>query len=368
MIDAVSLENSPFRELYIPLAFLILAVGMQLVVLLAYRSFLYRKSAKTSSRIFMAFAILCAGYTAGFFSLIFERFFTYEFPIFNAYFYFQGWFFLSVGIVVFCVLIEQLYQQSFKTRYIFSILGVIAIVLNAVSGPNDWYSIFGFFTFQILNSFILVFLIFLERTASGRTRKLLKLVIWGFLLYFTGFFSISNSLLDFFNSEIPLLITYPILLLGACTIFYGFLQVLVFSDADWKDNCKEIYILSNISKELLYYYNFRDSRQTINQVNPLFTGGIFGLKSIISSISASSDDVESIELESNTFLIRNNPSFVCVLIINHYFGIHEIFLTEIEAIFKENYEFLINSCEIDCSINTSLFDGFSKLIHDLMLK
>jgi hypothetical protein len=336
-----------------------------MVILLFYRAALYRKSAKISSQIFTAFGILISGYSLGILSLTMQRFFTIQFSIVASYFYVQAWFFLGIGLFGFCFILEKLYRNSLETRYIFSLLAITSIFINAFESGNLILDSIGYVLFFLLNFYVIIFLVFLLKRSTEITRKLLELILIGYLIYIFGFLSAKDAVLYLINSEIFLLVTYPLMFIGAIITFYGFLKIPLFIDADWRENIEEINIINRNSNEFLFSYNFHTPDYGFSFENKLFSSGIVGLQTIIGSISSDQQEVNEVELEESTLLLKIINSVIIVLTVRNNFRIYSQILEQIAKQFNDSYGYIVNSGLIDSS-SQSLFSGFEKNIHKIL--
>ncbi|MHA1648185.1 MAG: hypothetical protein ACTSVL_11475, partial [Promethearchaeota archaeon] len=99
MGDSYLFTDPAYREIFIIISFVIIAISVENILILFYRSNNVRKSAKTTSKIFLAFAYLLVGDTLGFISLSILRLFPADIfsTLTNHYFYLQVWFFLGLG-------------------------------------------------------------------------------------------------------------------------------------------------------------------------------------------------------------------------------------------------------------------------------
>ena len=243
------MANSPYREIYIPIIFISLAIGLQIALLMYYRSILNRKSAKISSQLSIALGTFILGYSLSLLFLTIQNFFLSLTSSISTYFYVQGWFFIGLGNFGFCLIIEALYRKSFHSKFVFSILAIISLFVNGFAGNNLAFNIIGFGLFLIVNGFFIYFLSFLIKRAIGTNRKLLIINIIGFICYLSGFISSIKAVFNILNSEILLLVTYPLLMIGMVVIFYSLYQMPLFTDVDWREKIEELYIISQFPRK-----------------------------------------------------------------------------------------------------------------------
>jgi hypothetical protein len=369
MFNSISFENSPFREVYIPFSYLIIAISIEIIVLLFYRSMKYRHAAKYSSYIFLAFGILLLGYTIGFWSLLLQRFFLQDYSGWEKYFYVQAWFFMGTGVLCACIIIEKIYQKSFKTRYLFSIISACALIINLFNLVVPFLSYSGLSLFILLNFFLIYFLIMLIRKSSKKAKLYLYVNLIGFILYVLNFMFANQDLIDLLPEETSLIVFYVLQFVGSSLLFYGFYRIPTLDDLDWKNTILEFYIIHQNSNPMaktqyqtVYYYNFHHPEK---KARDIYAGGIVGIQLFIDKISRSGQKVRIIKQNDFTIIFEFEKQFTAVLTVSHSFRIHSNILKHILSKFIEDYGYVLETSMIDCS-NISIFDGFNNSIREIL--
>lgn len=344
-----------------------MAAQIEILFYLIYRAVFLKKSAPFSSQIFIGFACLIAGYILSFLSTMVERFYVNQIPWWQNYFYYQSWFFMAIGGILFAFFIERLYQKTFQTHYFFTMLGISVLFLNIFLLNSIYFTISVVALLVIIHGFLGFFFIFVLRKTIGRNRlKILFTFIGCLLLFFSRIFD-TEFFFDYITSEAFYLIEYPLILVALLMLYISFFALPVFNDVDFRENLEELYIISKVTNDNIYYYNFRTLSTQMTEANQLVPGGIFGLQTLIQTMMSTSEEseVELIEQDEVVLLMDHSETIICILVVNNHFRIHDMILRKIRSQFEEKYGFMIKACEFMC-IENSIFNGFEQIIQQTL--
>jgi hypothetical protein len=365
----MSVISGYFREYIIIFSFLIMAVESEIILYLLYRRIQLRKSAFFSAQIYLAFALLLIGYLWGFISMLIQNFFYALITEQTGYFYYQSWFFVGMGGVGFSLIIEHLYQKTFKTRYLISISSALMIIVTFLLMNTEFFSLSSIIQLTFVNIFLFVFGGFVWRNSKGTTRLKVGVTMLGFLLIFLERVFETTTLMQLVDISSYYSIGYPVLFGGLLILFSSFLSLPLFNDVDFRENLEELYIIAKSTNETIFYYNFKNASTILSDANQLFPGGILGLQSLIEAMdqNPTPEEIESeVIQQANVELILDvSLSFICVLTIQHRFRIHHEILKQISQFFEQNYSYLFQACESFC-VENSFFNGVPEFLHKLL--
>ncbi|MHA1584730.1 MAG: hypothetical protein ACTSVU_08640 [Promethearchaeota archaeon] len=370
MGDSYLFTDPAYREIFIIISFVIIAISVENILILFYRSNNVRKSAKTTSKIFLAFAYLLVGDTLGFISLSILRLFPADIfsTLTNHYFYLQVWFFLGLGGFFSVFTIEHLYQDTFHTKYILSVFAALSFILNIFTWDHTKWVIFsysGTILFLLFNGFLLFFLIFLHTRISNENRHFLHLINFGFFFYLINLLFANNYFFSLIDTDVIFLIMYISQLVGCFLLFQGFSNIPTFNEADWRETIQELYIISRKNSMISFYHNFRTP---FKKPEELFSTYILGIESMIDLLDNSTDKSpvsieKEIEQGDSKIYLLQNQDFLVTLKVKQSYNIYRKLLRSILEKFQEDYGFLIISIDIDL-LDFSLFHGFQReLLH-----
>ena len=357
------MEFTHYRELLLVFAFLIIMIGIEIVIILLQRARSSRRIANTTRQIFRSFAFLMIGYTIANISITFQRFLTFI-PIpswVHQYFHYQTWFFIGLGGLVAYFLLENLYQDVFKTKYIFSIGAGIIVIINFLSWQQPFFEASVLLLFTFFNVFLFFFLQFLYHRSSASIRKYVRLFIISFSFFLCNFLFALDITLSLIVFPEVFIFLYFLQLVGSYGLFYAFLRIPTLYDADWRDSIEEIYVISKVTNETVFYYNFMGPTQKYTNNN---AGSLAGIDVILAMLSTDySKTTESgfniIEQPRNVILMTQEKDYLGVLTVRSLFSIHKSLLTQLLHDFIVQYDFLLSSCHYNCDF-PEIFTGFSE--------
>jgi hypothetical protein len=345
----------------------IIAAKMEILFYLLYRAIFLKKSAPFSSQIFFGFAGLITGYILSFVSTMVERFYVNQISWWKGYFYIQSWFASAVGGIIFAFMIERLYQKTFRTHYFFTMSGLSILFVNLFLLNSVYFTISVVTLLTIIHGFLGFFFVFVLRKTIGRNRLKILFTFLGCLMLFAGRIFDTEFVMDYISLEIFLILEYPIIFLGLMMIFLSLFALPVFNDVDFRENLEELYIISKITNEIVYYYNFRTFSNKMTEANQLMPGGILGLQALIRTMTQTSEEanVELIEQDEICLLMDHSPQLIFILGVRNHFRIHDTIIRHIRTQFDEKYGFMFAACEFACIENT-VFNGFEQIIQKIL--
>ncbi len=266
------------------------------------------------------------------------------------------------------------------------ILGFIPLILLTFINSTQSLIFLISLSFSILNGlYIIRFMIILIKKSVGKIKKKFKLFFLGAMV------SIPSLIYALFVALqiLPPIITEIIYFIGVAELLTGFIIIYFsvydfppFYEFEWKKSLKRLFIIENIMKECLLYYNFetKDDDQTkninhlrndyINEIDKIIPGGIVGIEQIISTITGTlNEKINTIKGKDSVLLLKQGKEFkniTYILVIkkeleslNHFIN---VIRGQFESIFKE---ILLNLHKLkeDKGI---LFSSFNLIINKLL--
>lgn len=349
-------DSSTLREFFIGSSAILVALMMEIVGVLFYRMFQFRKSSKITWKIYMALAVLFTGYTVGFIALTITRLFILtDSHVLNQILYILAWIFIGLGGFGACVIIEKSYQDVFSTYYLFSALSCFSTFItiygwNHLERPVFSYS--GLISFLLINLYMFIFLTFLYYHGTKELRVYLRFIIIGFIIFIQNLLFFHNAFAWIINSNIFASLLYLSQIIGALFLFYGFIKIPTFNDADWRENMSELYIIEDTSKKILFYHHFKHPTTKPKKTFPKYFGGIESVLDLISNTDH--HRIEKIEQENSLLIIEQMENCVGILDVRSNYPIYSQILEQILKFFMNLYAEQKNSLYLRSEVNKFL--------------
>lgn len=215
-----------------------------------------------------------------------------------------GWFliFFSTTSVSFFIITEEFSTViNLKIAKILMVLNFIPMAIlflvPTLASPLFIGSIF----FVVLNGlYIIRFQLILIRKSVGSIKKKFRLFLFGAIIsLFALFFAALVGL-----GSLPPIINEIIYFTGICELLIGFIIISLsvhnfppFYEFEWRNNLIKLFIINQQNKNLLYSYDFIEKFEMKNKKNQnqpnnfdeLFSKGILGVETIITTITGTKD-------------------------------------------------------------------------------
>lgn len=301
-----------------------------------------------------------------------------------------GWAFAlssPIGFLSFIVLEEFSTIMNLKFVKIVMVLGLIPIVMVLTAGNRSPFFM-GTLIFAVISAYYIIgFQIKLIKRTMGNIKK-------RFILFFTGEIISLIALpfavmvgLGIFESPINEIIYFSgvaILLSGFITIFISAIDFPPFYEFEWKDNLLKIFVVNEQNNTCLYYNNIAENYKKLKAGNEttgdsvksyrehLFSGGISGIETIISTITdTKGDKINRIQQENSLILLEYGTaaSFITYALIvkKDMKSIHHL-LNSLKNVFELLFkEVLLNLDNVGNNYEL-IFGSFDIFIQDFLRK
>lgn len=230
-----------------------------------------------------------------------------------------------------------LFEYVFKkTRYFITIYLIVCATLIAFIRDFDLLNNFTLYTSAPMFLIIPLFMyyIFIKPT-SGFLRQRVLLATLGIFMVGVGIFFRFAFLSELLGNFI-----YPtgtmIAIFGVCFFGYGFAAFSSFTDLNWKDKLREIFVISK-NGVCLYAYSF-DQNCPI-QDSDLIGGGFSGIQALLSEMIHTREILRLIDYQNVEIMLEQETYHTFVLIIKQQSSFIryklKLFVQEFYEIFKD---------------------------------
>jgi hypothetical protein len=184
------------------------------------------------------------------------------------------------------------------------------------------------------------------KPSSGFLRQRIILATLGIFMVGIGIFFrfsfLSESVGDFM---------YPlgtmIAIIGLCLFGYGFAAFSTFTDLNWKEKLREIFIIKP-NGICVYAYSFEQNRSIAD--SDLIAGGFSGIQSLLSEIVHTSETLQLIDYQNVKIMLERGKYHMFILIIKEQSSIIryklKVFIQEFYEFFKDVVEIWDNNVDI----------------------
>lgn len=206
-----------------------------------------------------------------------------------------------------------LFEYVFKkTRYIITAYLIVCAILIAFLKDLETLNTFTLYTSGPMFLIIPVFLfyIFIKPT-SGFLRRRILLATLGIVMVGIGIFFRFSFLSESLGGYIYPLGTM-VAIIGLCLFGYGFAAFSTFTDLNWKEKLREIFVVTSAGV-CVYAYSFEKNRSI--EDSDLIAGGFSGIQSLLSEIVQTHETLQLIDYQNVKIMIEPGVNFVFILII-----------------------------------------------------
>ena len=373
--------NLDLRNIFIPLLFVSVALGYQIVIYFFYQYFKAKKEKLELNKILLAYGSIFGLTLTGFFIRIINLYYIGQnnLEIFN-FLTKITFVLLYLALMLFFIIISLkpfhkiIISNLTKILAVSMIIPIVAVFLLQIA--SLLFVIITTITLLISYIYILVFHSKIVKLSTGKIKKRLNLILFGFVLcviqHFIGGYIPSRVLFRNY-SQILQLISAPIFICGLMIIFLGVFKFPAFLEFGWKQSLLHLSIINRNNYKVIYSFDFTEAtNKSENQIKKfpkieesklILSSGIIGIDNIISGIADSnSEHIDTIKQEDFLILLNygDQPlsSIIFCLIVSKDMKSFRYFLKTIKNEFQQIYKnILINLNELK-DVEDKLFLGF----------
>lgn len=251
-------------------------------------------------------------------------------------FKFIGGMIQAAGLTLMVFVFEKMFVK--KSHFFLTGISIAILIINFLNlilmlPPN----ILSFINYSVALIIVLIFPYFffvLIRRTHGEIKKYMSLLLIGLVLYVLGITGGTKIAMDIIGLQVRL-IADILKIFGLTTIIIGFYNLPTFGEFDWKEKLREMYIISS-DGILIYHYTFSSSN--ISTDHDLIAGGVYGIKEMLSEMTASKQKLHIIDHEDVKIFFEYGEFVISALICEEErrtvsFKLRE-FTREFESFFK----------------------------------
>jgi len=233
----------------------------------------------------------------------------WEYSTINLELYLLSFNSMYISFAALTFIFEYIFKKTkyFITAYLILCAIIIAFIKDLATLNN-----FTVYTsgpmFLIIPLFL--FYIFIKPT-SGFLRQRILLATLGIIMVGIGIFFRFSFLSELLGEHMYSLGTM-IAIIGLCLFGYGFAAFSTFTDLNWKDKLREIFIVAPTGV-CLYAYSFEKNRSI--EDSDLIAGGFSGIQSLLSEIVETHESLQLIDYQNVKIMIEPRLDFAFILII-----------------------------------------------------
>ncbi len=338
----------PFYNLDLMVATSILIVSF-LSTLLFYQEWKKQKRAKNEQYIPYALMVLYLLLFVSGLLVIYSNFFTDQAVLdilIHTKVYFLGVAIISmfvIGILIFIA--ERIIRK--KTHHLFLFYFIVFSVLLSILYTQEIPIFRGiFFVGGIPFWFLIAFFVHrLVWKTSGELRKKMVIAVIGLGLFMMAF---TQTLIFTLQGRFELAIRFKALVLLAATLTtYGFYTIPSFTEFDWPDKIRHLYILNPNGGMCIFQHSFR--AESIRDQD-LFSGSLMAIQSLMQEMISSDKVLKTIDHEDAKIMFEQSPHAVTIMIADEdlqivHYKMQEV-LKEFEHIFGSIMEHWTGNLDI----------------------
>ncbi len=271
---------------------------------------------------------------------------------------------------------------SSKLARLFSVLSIVPIFAILLLETNAQEFIYVFVLILIEGVFMVIFQVKLIKNTFGNVRNRFILIFAGALIILVSMLLGGNTALNIFSVSEE--VFHLIFFLSVSSMFIGlvFIYVALFNfppilEFKWKESLLKLIVFNQENYSVLFTREFSIEDAHAGELvkessDQLFTGGISGIDSIISSVTNTEGaKIKKIKHGSSFILLEysskyENIPITFALVVKEDLNSIRYFLFSLKEQFESFYkEILLNYAEIEGNVQ-QLFGSFDIILNNLM--
>ncbi len=234
-----------------------------------------------------------------------------------------------------------------KTKYVITIYLISCSIIIAFA--KDLATLNNFTLYTSIPMFLIIplflFYIFIRPTFGPLRRRILLstvgLIMVGFGIFFR--FSFLIELLSGYTYPIGTLVA----IIGVCLFGYGFSAFSTFTDLNWKEKLREIFVVAP-NGVCVYAYSFAQNRSI--EDSDLIAGGFSGIQLLLSEMVHTKETLQLIDYQNVKIVLEQKVDYMFILIIKEESSFLryklKLFTQEFYEIYKDVIEIWNNRIDI----------------------
>lgn len=337
--SSLDFSQTPFRQIYIGLYFIVIFIAIQIAYVFLTTGIDSRR--EKIGRVNIAVSI---GFFIVAFNLILKL--ANRLVIFDPFAY-QKVLYITAAGAGFAVI--AITEPTFHDNRLYTIMGLICFLLYTFIdplGPYIWIPI----TWSAVLMIVPVhFFYYILKNVSKTFRTRLIALLFFIVLLYAGFIMNMEKNMQAVGEDWFVYLGLLFIIIGLSAVYFTFKEIDLFIEYGWRDCVLELYIIHKESYRPLYYQNLQKQRNgTINDLdnpsngqNPLFSGGLVGVNTLIKEITASQSSgtqgVSQINLEDKYLIIEHGDKSLFCFVTDKNLNSLRHFLRQIKNAWEKYY-------------------------------
>ncbi len=219
----------------------------------------------------------------------------------------------SIAIYASFAALTFIFEYIFKkTKFIITYYLIFCAILMIFIRDLETLDTITLYTCTPMFLIIPIFLYYIFiRPTSGFLRQRILLATLGIFMVGIGIFFRFSFLSELLGGYIYPLGTI-VAIVGVCLFGYGFAAFSTFTDLNWKDKLREIFVIS-LNGICVYAYSFEQNRSIKD--SDLIAGGFSGIQLLLSEMVHTSETLQLIDYQNVKVMLEQGKSHSFILII-----------------------------------------------------
>ncbi len=245
-------------------------------------------------------------------------------------------------------LLEYFIQKYRKTKYIFTIMGLILGSLNFFVNPSIGVYLMGIYM-VCLAIFAILFFGKLISLSSGTVRMNVILFTISFVMLFIGWtfttrIAIENQLASGWDIGLIGIIARTVQMSAFILMAVILMRLPIFFEVNWRENLIQMFIIHKLKGIPLFHHTFREIDDPTEGISEdLIAGGMVGITTMLKEISRSTEDVKIIDHGDLKILLEHGSDNFIALLVKEEMFIHWDKLNRLQVTFEKLFGTIIKS-------------------------
>lgn len=200
-----------------------------------------------------------------------------------------------------------------KTKYILTIYMILGVILQIFSSSvSESFQVGIPFVPISVFACIMWYFVFIKPVPKNLKKPMIIALI-GVCLALPGL--LARAVAFNYTTRVVYCIGTIIAIVSMCLFAYGFSKLKAFSDLNWKQKLRELFIISNINGISLYAYSFDQNKTIEDSETNLIAGGFQGIQAFLSEIVKTKESLQLIDYKNLKVMLEKGIEATFILIL-----------------------------------------------------
>ncbi len=266
-----------------------------------------------------------------------------------------GYLSLMIALLAFFFALERI--LPYRTKNVFTALGVLVAVATVFwPGENLW--VVALAASIIAFTMLALFFVYFVSSTTGEVRASMRLILFGFLVGFTGFV-LRSDFIDEFLGRTAFLVGACSLMTGLLVLGVGVLGSPALDELDWADQLLELYVIES-SGLLLFHHRFLGA---VDMDEHLTAAGIAGVQALFQEITKSATGLNNLSVGNYSILFAHGETFTTVLLAKKPYRV----LLDMVGDFSDKFELVYAKALKEFTSEVNQFEGAREIVKRVFL-